>query len=283
MPIDLTRLGMWVADTGFRVEAERIAAYAAATSDDHPRHASGEVVPPIFACVPIGQALTAAVEQILPQDVRRYSVHAEQDMFFHRLLVPGMVVHTRVAPIGVHRRPSGTALILKTETRDEQGDLFNEQYITLFIRGLQDAEIVGDQAPDRRVPITTRGTPPVATIAYTIDADQTYRYADASGDHSRIHIDADFARSVGLPGIIVHGMCTMAFTSRAVVEVVCGADSARLKRLAVRFARPVLPGQGITVRLWAAGRRDGRAITVYDALNQAGKAVIQDGLAEVAD
>lgn len=283
MAIDLARLGIWSEDAGWRVEPARVAAYAAATNDRHPPHASGQVVPPLFAAVPIGAPLTEAVGRILLDDVRRFAVHAEQDMYFHRPLATGMVVHSRVAPVGVHRRPSGTALVLRTETRSDHGALLNEQYVTLFLRGVRHADSAGTRPPDHRAPAALRRQPPVVSVAFTLDPDQTFRYAEASGDHSPIHLDADFARSVGLPGIIVHGLCTMAMTSQAVVRVACGGDSTRLKRLAVAFARPVLPGQTITVRLWATGVTPGRATYAFDTLNPAGKAVIRDGWADVAD
>jgi acyl dehydratase len=92
-----------------------------------------------------------------------------------------------------------------------------------------------------------------------------------------IHLDDDLARSVGLPGIIIHGLCTMAFCGRAVIETVAGGDPARLRRLAVRFSRPVLPGESITVRLYPAG--DGAF--GFEALNGEGRAVVKDGRAEL--
>ena len=83
----------------------------------------------------------------------------------------------------------------------------------------------------------------MGSITQQIDTDQTYRYAEASGDNMPIHLDEEIAKSVGLPGIIIHGLCTMAFTSWAAIQAVAGGDPTRLKRLAVRFSRPVLPGQ----------------------------------------
>ena len=64
----------------------------------------------------------------------------------------------------------------------------------------------------------------------------------------------------GLPGIIVHGLCTMAFTSKVAIDRLCGGDPARLKRLRVRFSRPVLPGQSITTKMWAESEQNGRKI-----------------------
>ncbi len=83
----------------------------------------------------------------------------------------------------------------------------------------------------------------MAEVTYRFDDDQTFRYAEASGDPVRIHLDDAAARAVGLPGIIIHGLCTMAFCGRAVIESVGGGDPTRLARLAVKFSRPVLPGQ----------------------------------------
>ena len=112
--------------------------------------------------------------------------------------------------------------------------------------------------------------------------DQTYRYAEASGDNMPIHLDAEIAKSVGLPGIIIHGLCTMAFTSWAAIQEVCGGDPSRLKRLAVRFSRPVLPGQAITTTFWAAGEADGNQVFGFETRNGDGEVVIKDGLAEVS-
>ena len=82
---------------------------------------------------------------------------------------------------------------------------------------------------------------PIATVAQQIDKDQTYRYKEASGDFNPIHVDENFAKMAGLPGIIVHGLCTMAFTSKVMIDKLCGGDPVKLKRLRVRFTRPVFP------------------------------------------
>ncbi len=58
----------------------------------------------------------------------------------------------------------------------------------------------------------------LAEITYPVALDQTERYAAASGDDFAIHLDDEFARRVGLPGRIVHGLCTIAFAGRAVLE-----------------------------------------------------------------
>jgi acyl dehydratase len=86
----------------------------------------------------------------------------------------------------------------------------------------------------------------------------------------------------GLPGIIVHGLCTMAFASRAVIDLVADSDPSRLKRLAVRFSRPVVPGDAITTSVWPATTREDRRVYGFVTINPAGLAVIRDGVAEIA-
>jgi acyl dehydratase len=61
----------------------------------------------------------------------------------------------------------------------------------------------------------------------------TVRYAGASGDFNPIHIDEEFARNVGLPGRILHGLWTMAQVARAHTEAAGGPE--KLKRLSVQF------------------------------------------------
>ncbi len=149
--------------------------------------------------------------------------------------------------------------------------------MTTFVRGAQGVEDIGDEAPSHGFDASLRDREPDAEVAQTYDADQTFRYAEASGDPMQIHLDEKFAKSVGLPGIIIHGLCTMAFTSVAAIEHACPDDPTRLKRLAVRFAAIALPEQTITTRIWDTG--DGAYS--YETTSDAGAVVIKDGLAEV--
>ena len=95
-----------------------------------------------------------------------------------------------------------------------------------------------------------------------------------------IHVDDAFAKSVGLPGIIAHGLCTMAMTSQAVISTVAGGDPSRLRRLAVRFSKNVFPGSDVVTTLYDAGSQGGRRIFAYEA-HSAGELVIANGRAEI--
>ena len=80
------------------------------------------------------------------------------------------------------------------------------------------------------------------TRTFTITRADLVRYATASGDHNPIHQDEDVARSVGLPGVIAHGMYTMALAARAVTEWFPGAE---VVSLGCKFTNPVVvPAEG---------------------------------------
>jgi acyl dehydratase len=106
----------------------------------------------------------------------------------------------------------------------------------------------------------------------------TVIYAGASGDFNPIHIDEDFARSVGLPGRILHGMWMMAQVARAQTEGAGGPE--KLARLAVRFRGMGQLGHEITVTSTASEVRDDVIVIETQAV-QDGKAVIRNAEAEL--
>jgi acyl dehydratase len=259
----------------YEATREKIAAYAAATNDPIAAHAAGDLAPPVFPVVPAFQANGMAVLSVIPGELLGAVLHGEQDHHFHRPIEPGMNLSTVATPIGMRQRSSGVTVVTKTETTAD-GEPVVDQYWTTFVRGATGAEDIGEEAPGHRFDESLREREPDAIVDQTFDDDQTFRYAEASGDPMQIHLDEEFAKAVGLPGIIIHGLCTMAFTSVAAIQRAAPDDPARLKRLAVRFASIALPGQTIRTSLWDSG--DGRL--AYETANEAGGIVIKDGLAE---
>ena len=116
-------------------------------------------------------------------------------------------------------------------------------------------------------------------LKVTPDRYLTVRYAGASGDFNPIHIDEEFAKQVGLPGRILHGLYTMAQVARAQTEAGGGPES--LKRLAVQFRGMGLPEQEITVSGTVREVRDGVAV-VDTVAEQGGKQIIRNAEAELA-
>jgi acyl dehydratase len=115
-------------------------------------------------------------------------------------------------------------------------------------------------------------------LRVTPDPYVTVRYAGASGDFNPIHIDEDYARQVGLPGRILHGLWTMAQVARAHTEAAGGPD--RLQSLGVQFRGMGMLGEEIVVAGTVGDVRDGTA-TVSSEATQAGKRIIRNAVAEV--
>jgi acyl dehydratase len=116
-------------------------------------------------------------------------------------------------------------------------------------------------------------------LSVTPDKYLPMRYAGASGDYNPIHIDAEFARSVGLPGAILHGLWTMAQVARAQTQAFGGP--ARLRRLSVQFRGMGEPGQEIVVESAVRERGNGRIIVGTQAI-QNGKRIVRNGEAELS-
>jgi len=115
-------------------------------------------------------------------------------------------------------------------------------------------------------------------LKVTPDRFLTVRYAGASGDFNPIHIDEEFARQVGLPGRILHGLWTMAQVARAHTEALGGPD--RLERLSVQFRGMGMLEQEITVSGTVTEVTDARATAKSDA-SQKGKRIIRNAEADL--
>ena len=105
-------------------------------------------------------------------------------------------------------------------------------------------------------------------------------YAYASGDNNPIHLDDEFARSVGLPGVIAHGMLGMAHAANFVVAW-CG-DHRRLRRLRCRFAGMVRPGDVVTFTGRLGEEGEGIVRLELTAANQRGEKVLTKAFAEIS-
>jgi acyl dehydratase len=116
-------------------------------------------------------------------------------------------------------------------------------------------------------------------LAVTPDRYVTYRYAGASGDFNPIHLDDEFARGVGLPGRILHGLWTMAQVARAQTEAAGGPE--HLRRLSVQFRGMAVPEQEIVVSSTVREVRDGVALVDAEA-RQGETRVVRRGVAELA-
>jgi acyl dehydratase len=118
----------------------------------------------------------------------------------------------------------------------------------------------------------------IPELRITPDRYLTVRYAGASGDFNPIHIDEEFARGVGLPGRILHGLWTMAQVARAQTEAAGGPE--HLKRLSVQFRGMGVPEQEVVVS-GTVRESSGSHALVDTVAEQGGNQIIRNAEAEL--
>jgi acyl dehydratase len=124
---------------------------------------------------------------------------------------------------------------------------------------------VGDQIPELKV---------------TPDKYLPHRYAGTSGDFNPIHIDVEFAKMVGLPSNILHGLYSMGIVARANAQGIAGGDPRALKRLSVQFRGMGLPEQEIAVT-GTVKSVEGDTVVVETVAAQGDNQIIRNAEAEL--
>src|SRR6476469_8356326 len=109
LPID--KLGTRYDPDATVIDPDRAKAYAAATNDDNPAYESGKYAPPVFGVVPVWGQLMAASADLVPAEAMMFIVHGEQDMHFHKPLVPGTKLTTAAEAFAVRVAPNGTRFV----------------------------------------------------------------------------------------------------------------------------------------------------------------------------
>jgi len=273
----LDRIGATYAGEPWPVTAAGLAAYAAATNDPNPRYREdapgGPAMPPVY---PVRVIRDLFFETLLDQangvDMARL-VHGSQAFVYHRPLKAGDQADPSAEIIGMEGKSSGDLYTVRYRVH-VGGELAVEATSGFFIRAPRDPNAPKPPKGPTPAPSGVEGPPPDVEDTIEVTPDQMRRYADASGDENPIHLDDDFAKMVGLGGVILQGLCTRAFGSRALVTGLLGGDPAALRTLSVRFASMVRPGDRVTTRVW----REGGAFR-FDSVNQAGVRVLDQGQA----
>jgi acyl dehydratase len=261
------------------ITKEASMAYARSYNDENPwfldeSRSGGIVCPPMFGVVYGGMSVAAPLfDKELEMNVAMM-VHGEQDMVWYDIVKPGdkiksQAVISDIVDLGKHE-----ICYITVECTNQDGKKVLDSTYGFLVRGGGS----GGKGPSRPEPARKEE---LFKADMDVTEDQTYRYADASGDHNPIHVDPEFAKKVGLPGIILQGLCTMAFCSKAVLDEYLDRDPTRLKKLAVRFSAPVLPKDHIVTTGWLSEKGDDKTTLLLETARQDGSLVIKNGLAEV--
>lgn len=203
-------------------------------------------------------------------------VHGDQACVFHRPFPPeGRAVgEGRIVAVQDKGAGKGAVLVAERTLRDEAGAPLVTLTSGVFARG--DGGFGGPNAARPEPPAPPERAPD-ATLELPTRPDQALLYR-LSGDRNPLHADPGFARAVGFPRPILHGLCTYGMACRAVLKAFAGYDPARLRSIAARFSAPVFPGETVTVDLW----RDGPAVSFQGRVKARDAVVLSHGRAQLA-
>ena len=131
--------------------------------------------------------------------------------------------------------------------------------------GSSDGEATPHPKPERA---------PDLSLDFPTRPDQALLYR-LNGDRNPLHADPAFAKMVGFPRPILHGLCTFGITCRAVMQAYTSFDPVPIKSHQARFSAPLFPGETITVDLW----RDGEVVSFEARVKDRDAVVIKNGKA----
>ncbi len=273
MPLNKAAVGREGEPGSFEITAEKIQKYALATNEANPlflepgKNGGKTLAPPCFAFTYSSPGMAKVLfHKDLGIDFVRL-VHGEQEFKYHAPAWSGQTVSTKAKIAAIETKDTGETFTIESETRDPAGKLLTEARFLFFIRGKGSGAKKTEEEPARKYLFQT---------PMVVAPDQPIRYGNASGDTNPIHMNEAAGKAAGLGGIILHGLCTLAFASKALVDGIAKGDTTKLRRLGVRFSKPVRPGDTVTTRVW----EDGPGKYGFDAVLQDGTTVLKNGGAE---
>jgi|KBSSwiStaDraftv2_1062776.scaffolds.fasta_scaffold160889_1 acyl dehydratase len=202
---------------------------------------------------------------------------AGQSTEIHRPLSPAATIKSQMTVEALHDKGEGRGAIMtmKRALSDaESGEPIADVRITVLLRGdggfggqsdpVADPHVLPDRSPDQ-------------IDAYQTSPDQAVLYRLASGDYNPIHIDESVSSAAGLPGPILHGLCTYGVACRHVLRAACDDDPAAIRRFDARFTSPVYPGDLIVTEIW----KDGDTVSFRCRVPERKAVVLSNGFAQL--
>jgi acyl dehydratase len=176
-------------------------------------------------------------------------VHAEQAFTLHRPLPTAGTSRSVSRVAGIYDKGSAALVVTESTAVDAAtGEPLVTTRGSIFIRG--EGGFGGGRGPGQDWEMPSGA--PDEQVTYQTRPDQALLYR-LTGDRNPLHSDPKFAARGGFARPILHGMCTYGYTGRALLHAVCDSEPARFGSMEGRFTRPVIPGDELTISIWAHG------------------------------
>lgn len=195
-------------------------------------------------------------------------LHGEQYLEVHKPLPTEGTVETRFKVLDILDKGKGTIVLVQHDTYDVNGEKLSTGQMSAFIVGA--GGFKGKRTSTFAIPTVDPPTRnPDVTVMQKTNVDQAALYR-LSGDLNPLHIDPNIAMLGGFKQPILHGLCSLGFSTRHVLQTYAAGDPRLFKSIKVRFAKPVIPGQTLRTDMW----RNGNRIHFQTSIHETGVPVI---------
>ena len=262
------------------VDPEKTIAYAKATNETNLHYyesvESKLRIPPLFPVTMfIDPMMQIVMDDTLNLDTLRM-VHGEQEILYHRPLRSREKIRTKVELESIDAKETGDILWVKMTGYSEE-ELVFEMRAGLFFKKVIEKKvkskpIIKEELIEKQI---------IVRQQMKVTSDQSIRYAAASGDENPIHLDKDIAKAAGLPDKILHGLCTLAFATQAIVDNLADGDPTKVKRIRTRFSKPVFMDDKLTTEGWLLEESEATMRIGFETKNEKGEAVLKFGMIEL--
>ena len=201
---------------------------------------------PTFAVIPYTPAFVPLMEEARIN--RPAALHGEQKLVLKGTIPTSGMLYTSAECTSIYDKgANGAVLNFDLDTKDEEGRLLFENRVVLVDRSA--GNFGGERGPKYEKLDPPEGMEPDFHVEYSTSPNQAAFYR-LNGDKNPLHIDKEFAKLGGLPGPILHGLCSYGFAGRAILHSICESDPARFKSFSARFVGVVFPGETLITKGW---------------------------------
>ena len=286
MEIDSKFIGTSLKDYSCQIDWRKMMNYAAAVGDNNEwyfddEREDGIVAPPMFA-IAISWPIIENISEFIhiddfPYEVMMTLVHYTEHLKIHRLMKNGdkITIQGKVDAILPHR--AGTHIILRLNAIDKKNEPVFTEYIGGMLRGVEC--IGGGKGKENipKVPLHKDELEPLWKENIFLDSLRSYIYDGCSGITFPIHTSREFARQVGLPGIIMQGTATLAYAVRELTNREANGNPLKVKEIACRFTNMVIPGTDIQIVLNNRVKTGKTTDLSFNVYNEGNKRAISNG------
>lgn len=230
------------------------------------------VIPPMSA-VYNSEELHVAIARVKGDPSRM--LHGEQYLELLKPLPTSAAIKTDVRIVDVLDKGSGAVVVIDADMKDAtSGELLaRSQWVVFFVGA---GNFGGPRSSKKVIPtaqMPAREPDAVLEDRTSIDQAALYRLC---GDKNPLHIDPMFAAMGGWQQPIMHGLCSLGYSTRHVMQAFANNNMNAFKSLKVRFTGPVIPGETVRTRMW----KDGSRVLFETVAVESGKTAIGGGIIE---